>query len=81
MTIVLPGNLQAWAEAEVAAGRAESVDRIVTDAVELRRAELEWVRSRIDEAREQVARGEVVDGEHFMAELQSWIDEDADAAA
>lgn len=78
--ITLPADLEAWARAEVAAGRAESVEALVAQALRERRTEVEYVRGKLDEARASLARGEWIDGDVFMAELDQWIAElDAEA--
>jgi predicted transcriptional regulator len=79
--ISLPCDLQAWAEAEVAAGRAQSVERLMVDSLEARRRDVEWVRGRLDEARADIANGRVLDGHEVLAELDRWIAEDSAAAA
>jgi hypothetical protein len=48
--IVLPNELEAWAEAEVAAGRAKSVEQLAADALEDYRRRLEDFRRSLDEA-------------------------------
>ena len=73
--ITLPADLEAWARAEVAAGRAESVEALVAQAVRSRRAEIDYVRAKLDEARASIARGDVLDGDAVMAELDQWIAE------
>jgi hypothetical protein len=80
--ITLPADLEAWARAEVEAGRAESVEALVAQALAERRAEVEYVRGKLDEARASLARGEGIDGDAFMAELDQWIAElEAEAEA
>lgn len=64
--ITLPPDLEAWARAEVAAGRAASVEALVADALEARRAEIDHVRGKLDEARASIARGEGTDLEEFL---------------
>lgn len=78
--ITLPADLEAWARAEVAAGRAESVESLVADAVNERRAEIEYVRGKLDEARASLARGEGVSLEEAFREIDAWIAEDEAAA-
>ena len=73
--ITLPPDLQAWAEAEVAAGRAKSVETLVAGAVRERRDEVGYVRAKLDEAHDSLARGEWIDGEVMLAELDQWIAE------
>lgn len=65
--INLPADLDAWARAEVAAGRAESVEALVAEAVRERQAEIEYVRGKLDEARASLARGEGMPLEDFLA--------------
>lgn len=80
--ITLPPDLEAWARAEVAAGRAASVEALVAQALQARRAEVDYVRGKLDEARASLARGEGIDGDIFLAELDGWIAElEAEAAA
>jgi predicted transcriptional regulator len=79
-TITLPADLEAWAQAEVAAGRAESVDALVAKAVEERCAEIEYVRAKLDEARASVAAGRTVSLEEAFKEIDAWIEEDEAAA-
>jgi hypothetical protein len=64
--ITLPADLEAWARAEVAAGRAESIEVLVAHALAERRAELEYVRGKLDEARASLARGEGIPLEEFL---------------
>jgi len=64
--INLPADLEAWARAEVAAGRAESVEALVADALRERQAEIEHVRGKLDEARASLARGEGIPLEEFL---------------
>jgi hypothetical protein len=65
--INLPADLEAWARAEVAAGRAESIEALVAAAVRERQAEIEYVRGKLDEARASLARGEGMPLEEFLA--------------
>jgi len=64
--ITLPADLEAWARAEVAAGRAESVEALVAEALATHRAEIEYVRGKLDEARASIARGEGMSLEEFL---------------
>jgi len=66
IAITLPADLEAWARAEVAAGRADSVEALVADALGERRAEIEYVRAKLDEARASLARGEGIPLEEFL---------------
>jgi Arc/MetJ-type ribon-helix-helix transcriptional regulator len=78
--ITLPADLEAWARSEVEAGRAESVDALVADAVKERRAEIEYVRGKLDEARASLARGEGISLEEAFRQIDSWIADDEAAA-
>jgi hypothetical protein len=75
MTVTLPADLEAWARAEVAAGRAQSVEALVADALRERKEEIDYVRGKLDEARASIAKGDVVDGDVVLAELDEWIAE------
>lgn len=79
MTVTLTTEQMRWIEAAVAAGQFPSVEDAVRAAVdELMSAaefgDLEWAKPYIDEARESVARGDVVDGDEFLARLEQGID-------
>lgn len=65
-TITLPPDLEAWARTEVAAGRAESVEALVADALNEHRAEIEYVRGKLAEARASVARGDGTSLSQFL---------------
>lgn len=78
--INLPADLEAWARAEVAAGRAESVEALVARALRERKAEIEYVGAKLDEARASLARGEGVPLKDAFREIDAWIAEDEAAA-
>jgi predicted transcriptional regulator len=78
--ITLPADLEAWARAEVAAGRAESVEALVAEALNEHRADVEFVRAKLDEARASLARGEGVPLEEAFRQIDAWIVEDEAAA-
>jgi Arc/MetJ-type ribon-helix-helix transcriptional regulator len=65
-TITLPKDLEDWARAEVAAGRATSLDELVARTLEERRAEIDHVRGKLDEARASLVRGEGMSLEEFL---------------
>jgi antitoxin ParD1/3/4 len=73
MKIDLPTDQRKWLEAEVAAGRFTSV----SEAVEMAIAglmideedDLRWAKPLIEEARAEVARGEVLTAEDFFTFL------------
>lgn len=79
--VTLPADLEAWARAEVAAGRAESVEALVADALRERQAEIEFVRSKLDEARASLARGEGIPLKEAFRRIDQWIAEDEAAAS
>jgi antitoxin ParD1/3/4 len=79
MTVTLTPEQMRWIEAAVAAGQFPSVEEAVRAAVdELIAAsefgDLAWAKPYIDEARASVARGDVVDGDEFLARLSQGID-------
>ncbi len=69
--ITLPKNLEAWAEAEVAAGRAESVEVLTADAVAGYRRQLEALRASLDAAEAEIAAGQGIPAEVVFAELEA----------
>jgi Arc/MetJ-type ribon-helix-helix transcriptional regulator len=75
MTVTLPADLQKKLEAEVAAGRAESVEAVVAAAVRAQLATTEDLRRSLDEAEAEydakggVAWSQVVD--HINARLRA----------
>lgn len=83
--ITLTPELEAWAEDEVRAGRADSVEAFVVGTLQRfvasKKADDDWVRSKLDEARASVARGDVIDGDVFFAEVEGWIAEDEQAVS
>ena len=78
MNISLPREQLEWIEAEVAAGRFDSIDDAVAAAVgelmALGREDLAWARPYVEQARASVARGDVLSGEDFFKRLQSKLD-------
>lgn len=80
MTITLTPAQIRWLEAEVAAGRFASVDEAAQAIIEQRMAaeaeageidldDLDWVKPLLDEAREGVARGEVISHAEFKSHV------------
>ena len=74
MTITLKPEQQQWLEAAVAAGRFASVEEAVRFAIDHLFApidpdDLSWVKPYLDEARQQIARGEYVSHEDFKRGL------------
>lgn len=80
VTITLPDDIEAWARAEVAAGRATSIEEFVTSLVRERRAIEDSHRALVLEAYESVAQGRIHEGADVDAELDRWIAEDLAAA-
>jgi hypothetical protein len=90
--VTIPADLHAWAEAEVAAGRAMTVEQVTERALRGYRSQLEQLRQSLDDAeaeeafadikgkldvaRDQIARGEALEGDAFLSELDSWIAQD-----
>jgi len=80
VTITLPDDIEAWARAEVAAGRARSIEEFVTSWLREVRASDSGHRALVLEAYESIAQGRVHDGADIDAELDRWIAEDLAAA-
>lgn len=74
MTVPLPREFQIWAEAEVAAGRAESVEKLVTHALEAHRMQAEKFRASLDAALSEADRDGWIEGDVFLAEMDSLIE-------
>jgi antitoxin ParD1/3/4 len=74
MNISLPKEQLEWLEAEVAAGRFSSIDEAIAVAVADLKAlsgdDLAWAKPYVDEARDQVARGETLSHDEFF----KWLD-------
>lgn len=78
MTITLTPEQQRWLESEVAAGRLPSVEDAVRMAVgdfkAINADDLRWAKPYVDQARESLARGDVVAGEDFLKRLDARLD-------
>lgn len=78
MNITLPADQQKWLEAEVAAGRFESIDDALAAAVAELMAidsdDLSWAIPYVEEARASVTRGAVIGSEEFFSRLESRLD-------
>lgn len=75
MTIPLPREFQKWAEAEVAAGRAESVEKLAERALESHRRQVESFRASLDDAVAEANRDGWIEGEDVLAEMNALIAE------
>jgi antitoxin ParD1/3/4 len=77
MNIRLSPEQQAWLEAQVAAGRFNSVDDAVAVAVADLMAvsddDLAWAKPYVDEARAAAERGEVVSLDDALADIDAHI--------
>lgn len=71
ISIILPKDLEAWVEAEVAAGRAESVNALVVRAVEGYRRALEAFRATLDAASADVRAGNGVPLDVVIKEFEA----------
>lgn len=74
MTIPLPHGFQIWAEAEVAAGRAESVEKLAAQALEAHKLQVERFRASLDAAVDEASRDGWIEGDAFLADMDSLID-------
>jgi len=77
--INLPPDLEAWARAEVAAGRAQSVEALVARVVREHADFAGPVRAKLGAARQSIAGGASIPLDEMLAELDAWIDEDESA--
>lgn len=74
MTVItLPADLEAWARAEVAAGRAASLEAAIAKGVRGYRRATEAFRKSLDDAESEADRDGWIPGDKFMKELDSWI--------
>ena len=76
VTITLPDDLEAWAKAEVAAGRARSIEEFVTSWLRKQLAVDDAHRTLVQAAYDSASQGRVHDGVDIDAELDRWIAED-----
>lgn len=72
-TITLPPDLLAWAHAEVAAGRAQSVEALVSKGLRGYRLGIESFRKSLDDAVAEADRDGWIPAEEFFRELDQWI--------
>jgi len=75
MTIPLPRQFQKWAEAEVAAGRADSVEKLAAQALEAHRLQIEKFRASLDAAVAEAERDGWIEGDKVLAEMDALIDD------
>ena len=78
MNIKLPPEQQEWLEAQVAAGQCASIDEALTvavaDLMAIQEDDLAWAKPYVDQAREAVARGDVITGGEFFRRLNVKIE-------
>lgn len=72
-TITLPADLEAWARAEVAAGRAESVEALVAKGLRGYRLGVDTFRKSLDDAVAEGDRDGWIPGDVVLRELDQWI--------
>lgn len=75
-TATLPMELKSWAEAQIAAGRAASIDALGAEALATVKAQQEAVAARLAAARSEAERDGWIAGDDALAELRAWIAED-----
>ena len=75
--ITLPKNLEAWAEAEVAAGCAESVEELTAKAVAGYRRQPEAFRKSLDTASAEARAGQTVPLDAVSAEFEALFPDEA----
>lgn len=73
MNVKLSSEQRKWLEEQVAAGRFGSIDEAlalaVSDFIAMHADDLDWAKPLVDQARESVARGDVISGEDYLARL------------
>jgi Arc/MetJ-type ribon-helix-helix transcriptional regulator len=69
--ITLPPDLEAWARAEVAAGRGASIEEVAKNAITRYRVQMEKFRRSLDEAEAEADREGALDAEAVFAELKA----------
>ena len=69
--ITLPADLEAWARAEVAAGRGKTVEDVANNAIARYRAQMETFRRSLDEAEAEAGREGALDAEAVFSELKA----------
>lgn len=74
MTIPLSPQFQKWAEAEVAAGRAESVEKLAEQALDAHRIQVEKFRASLDQAVAEADRDGWIEGDAFLADMDGLIE-------
>jgi antitoxin ParD1/3/4 len=78
MNITLPPEQQRWLEAQVAAGYFGSIDEalavVVADLIAIHNDDLAWAKPYVDQARDSVARGDVLSGEEYFTRLKARLD-------
>lgn len=77
ISITLPRDIEAWAREQVAAGHADSIERLVAEALETQRALHADHKALVAEGVADIARGDVFDETEIDAELDRWIAEDS----
>jgi Arc/MetJ-type ribon-helix-helix transcriptional regulator len=75
-TITLPADLQRWADAEVAAGKAPSVSALVAEALATVKARQDAIAAKLAGSRAQADKEGWIEGDSVLAELRAWIVED-----
>jgi Arc/MetJ-type ribon-helix-helix transcriptional regulator len=74
MSIALPKELHDWAEAEVKAGRANSVDALALQALEEHRRRTEAFRASLEAAVAEADRDGWIEGDAILAEMDAMIE-------
>jgi antitoxin ParD1/3/4 len=77
MNIQLPPDQQTWLEEQVKAGHYASLDEAIAGAVDNLRLsqinDVSWMKPYVDEALDQVERGEVLSAEEFHDRMQATL--------
>jgi Arc/MetJ-type ribon-helix-helix transcriptional regulator len=78
MKVTLPPDQQKWLETQIAAGAFASMDEAlataVADLMSIHTDDLVWAKAYVDQARQSIARGDVLAGEEYFKRLNAKIE-------
>lgn len=77
-TITLPADVEAWAQEEVSAGRAPSVEDFVAETMRERREVDAAHKELVQQAYRQLERGEALSEAEMEAQFERWLRDSAE---
>jgi hypothetical protein len=75
-TQILPPHVKDWAEAQVAAGRAPSLEALAADALAALKAQQDAIATKLALAKANAEQNGWIDGENALSKVRAWIAED-----